>query len=158
MKDKPIILGIISVAVATGVIGGILLINNNANQGNSTAQTSSPATDKSSQNQPTATIAEGAYKDGVYMATGTYRSPAGTDEIDVTLTLAGGKVNAVDIVGRARSGTSREYIQDFSSGVSGQVVGKKLDDLSNLATINGASLTTIGFKSAVEEIKSQASN
>ncbi len=95
------------------------------------------------------------YKNGTYTAVGTYDSPAGTDTMDVSLTLNDGIVAAVTITPKVIVPASKRWFEKFNASVGPFVVGKKIDAL-NLTQISGASLTPIGFNDALEKIKTQA--
>ncbi len=119
------------------------------------ATSSAPAaSDDATTDAPDDAATEGAYADGTYEATGSYSRPSGTSEVDVSLTLADGVVSEVEVTPKA-SGTSRQYQEKFVSGISDEVVGKSLDEIS-VSKVSGSSLTSQGFNAALEEIKSEA--
>lgn len=98
----------------------------------------------------------GAYADGTYTADGTYVDGGGVSEtISVTITLAGDVVTAVEVAGDAASPQSRQYQSAFIGGISDEVVGEAIDDLS-VSRVSGSSLTSGGFNDALETIKSEA--
>jgi uncharacterized protein with FMN-binding domain len=97
----------------------------------------------------------GAYADGTYSATGNYTSPAGPEEINVSLTVKNGTVVDGTYMGKAAFGKSQGYKQAFGQGFLQAVQGKSLDSLS-VGVINGASLTSIGFRDALAKIKAEA--
>lgn len=96
------------------------------------------------------------YKDGTYSNVGSYQSPGGTDQIGVTLVIKDEIVTAVTISEKAGDATSKIYQEKFIAGVSAMVVGKPLASIGNLGAVNGASLTPIGFNSAVAAIQTLA--
>ncbi|WP_210493179.1 hypothetical protein [Patulibacter sp. SYSU D01012] len=102
-----------------------------------------------------ATTAGSTYRDGTYSADGGYRSPNGDETIGVKLTLQGGKVTAVDVTPHATNPNSKRYQGEFAGGISGEVVGRSLDDLQ-VSKVAGSSLTSGGFNAAVAKIKSDA--
>lgn len=112
-----------------------------------TAVTSDVATD-------TPTTTSSTYEDGTYTAEGPYTSPAGSENITVTLTLASDVVVDMSVVTHG-VGPSALWQGKFSSGIEAAVIGKNIDDL-NLTNVSGSSLTPIGFGAAVESIKAQA--
>jgi len=117
--------------------------NESANRGNS-------ETTDSSENQSS------QYTDGVYTATGTYASPASSNEtISVTLTIDNDLVTAVETSGDPQSPTSENYQTLFKEGISGEVVGKNLGEISP-DRVNGSSLTPAGFNQAIQIIKNEA--
>ncbi len=93
-----------------------------------------------------------AYKNGQYSATGSYYSPAGTEEIKVNLTIANDTVAAVSVAAMASDEESLKYQNRFIKNVSAVVVGKKISDL-NLGKVSGSSLTPKGFNDALTKIK-----
>ncbi|QSZ53500.1 FMN-binding protein [Paenarthrobacter sp. AT5] len=95
------------------------------------------------------------YKDGTYKADGTYTSPNGQETVGVELTLAGGKVSAVNITEHPSNPNTRKFQGEFAGGIAAQIVGKDIDKL-NVSKVAGSSLTSGGFNDAVQQIKSQA--
>ena len=95
------------------------------------------------------------YTDGEYSASGSYQSPHGTETVDVTLTLEGDKVTALEVVGQGDNPDSKRYQGEFISGIQAEVVGKDIDELS-VDRVAGSSLTSGGFNDAIEQIKAEA--
>lgn len=95
------------------------------------------------------------FKDGTYSAVGSYRSPAGPEEIQVTITLANSVITNATVQGASNNPVSSKMIKAFADGFLQQVVGKPLNELS-LHAVSGASLTTNGFMDAVAKIGQQA--
>jgi uncharacterized protein with FMN-binding domain len=105
---------------------------------------------------PTATAAPSStYKDGTYKATGTYRSPGGTEKLGVTITIKGDTVTDSAVTNGATEPTGREYQTEFIAAYKSFVTGKAIDDIS-LSRVSGSSLTSGGFNDALSQIKSQA--
>lgn len=96
-----------------------------------------------------------AYKDGNYTATGSYISPAGTQSIKVNLLLKNGVVSDATVESQAVGPDSREFQAKFISGFKKFVVGHDADDIQ-ISHVSGSSLTSEGFKDALEQIKNQA--
>jgi uncharacterized protein with FMN-binding domain len=96
------------------------------------------------------------YADGTYSADGQYQSPNGTESIGITVTLQSGVVTAVEAETHPSNPNTRRFQGEFASGIAGQVVGKKLDELK-VSKVAGSSLTSGGFNDAVEQIKAEAS-
>lgn len=96
-----------------------------------------------------------AYKDGIYTVVGAYKSPAGPEEIGVTLTLKDDIITDAVIDIKATVPISKNMQTIFSENIKSIVVGKKISDVK-LDKVSGASLTPIGFNEAVEKIKTQA--
>jgi uncharacterized protein with FMN-binding domain len=97
----------------------------------------------------------GTYTDGTYEATGQYATPESVEKVDVTLTIAGGKVTDVTVTGDPQAAESRRYQSEFIGGIKDEVVGKALDEIS-VSKVAGSSLTSGGFMQAVNAIKSEA--
>ncbi|MHC2184600.1 uncharacterized protein with FMN-binding domain [Rathayibacter agropyri] len=99
--------------------------------------------------------ASGSYKDGTYQAEGSYTSPGGNEKVGVSLTLAGGVVTAVTVTPESENPTGQQYQGRFADGISGEVVGKQLNELK-VSKVSGSSLTSGGFNDAVDAIKADA--
>ena len=126
--------------------------------GSSAAATSAPAATSGASgdaSESTGSAATGAYADGTYDAEGSYTSPGGNESVGVSLTLESGVVTAVTVTPESENPTGQEYQTRFASGISGEVVGKSLDEL-DVTKVSGSSLTSGGFNDAVETIKADA--
>lgn len=99
--------------------------------------------------------ASGEYNDGTYTADGAYQTPETLEEISVTLTLETGVVSEVTVTGDPQARETEQYQGEFIDGIAEEVVGVAIDDL-DVSRVAGSSLTSGGFNSAVEDIKSQA--
>jgi len=164
-NNRPFVIAVIVAAVA---VGGVVVISSlNSNQGtannsvvkqvtSSEGSAANPIIANTTQPSEDSSNAIATYKDGDYSATGGYRSPAGPETIGVTLTVASSKVTAVAVEPKTINSTSRGYQIKYKDGVSAVVVGKTIDELSSLGRVNGSSLTSEGFKKALESIKLQA--
>jgi hypothetical protein len=95
------------------------------------------------------------YMNGTYHGTGTYTSPAGTETVDVSVTLQDDMVTAATFEGHPSNPGTVMNQGKFARGYTAVVVGKKLDEIA-LTVVNGSSLTPIGFMKALEEIKTDA--
>jgi uncharacterized protein with FMN-binding domain len=95
------------------------------------------------------------YQDGTYSADGTYVSPNGTETVGVELTLAAGRVTAVNITQHPSNPNTRKFQGEFAGGIAAQVVGKSIDEL-NVSKVAGSSLTSGGFNQALDKIKAEA--
>lgn len=100
---------------------------------------------------------DSAYNDGTYSADGVYRSPAGAEEIHVTMTLKDDVITSAQVEGTATHPKSKAMQEAFIAGFGAQVVGKSIDELS-LGVVNGSSLTPKGFMDAVAKIKVEAAS
>lgn len=153
MNKNMIMIGIaVVVIIAAIAIGGFVLTKNKEQAVVETPQdeTVTGAMEETSEAGTTAT-----YKDGTYEAKGAYSYHSGTESIDVTVTLANGVVEDVEVVAQAKAPISKEKQADFIANYKEQVVGKNIDEI-NLGKISGSSLTPIGFNAAIEDIKAQA--
>lgn len=97
----------------------------------------------------------GSYKDGTYTASGSYRTPASIETIQVSLTISGGTVSKASVQQNPTNQDSAAYQEAFQQSYQPYVVGKKLSDIY-LSRVSGSSLTSIGFNQALDQIKSQA--
>lgn len=98
---------------------------------------------------------DASYADGTYTAEGTYSTPESVETITVTVTLKDDKVTEVEVTGDPQKAESRQYQSQFIGGISAEVVGKDIDQIS-VSRVAGSSLTSSGFNAAIAEIKQQA--
>jgi uncharacterized protein with FMN-binding domain len=145
LRSRPLVVGLAGLGLV-GALAGCSATGSGT--GTSSGASGSTTTDSGS-------TTSGSYKDGTYSADGTYQAPSGTEKIGVTLTIADSKVTKVEIEKHATDPNAVEYQTDFASGISAQVVGKSIDEL-NVARVAGSSLTSGGFRAAVDDIKKQA--
>jgi uncharacterized protein with FMN-binding domain len=138
----------------TFLVMGAKTFARHSNTTSTPAQATTVAT-KPASSTPATSATNGTYKDGSYMATGSYNSPGGTQKVLVNLTIANGAVSDATAQGQAKDGVAMIYQSDFSSGFKQFVVGKKLDTI-HLSRVSGSSLTSQGFNSALKQIESQA--
>jgi uncharacterized protein with FMN-binding domain len=96
------------------------------------------------------------YKDGTYSAVGSYESPGGPDNLNVSVTLASGIITDATVTSGAHDSTSSHYQGIFISSYKNLVVGKNIDDVV-LSKVSGSSLTSGGFNDALTKIKAEAS-
>lgn len=96
-----------------------------------------------------------SYKDGTYTSKGGYNSPAGAEEINVSLVLKDDVITDVTVTSLATRPESKNWQGKFISGVKSAVVGKKLTDVT-LSKVSGSSLTPKGWNDAVAKIQVQA--
>ncbi len=95
------------------------------------------------------------YKNGTYDTVVTYRSPGGTDTLNVSLTVANDVVTGSSVSAAQADRTSQEFIGSFADKYKSAVVGKKLNDVS-VGVVGGASLTSQAFMNALGQIKANA--
>lgn len=96
-----------------------------------------------------------AYKNGTYSAVGTYMSPGGQDQINVTLVLKNDIITNATVTSKYADNTSLRYQDKFISGYQAYVVGQDISTV-HLTRVSGSSLTPAGFNDALAKIKSQA--
>lgn len=123
--------------------------------GEALSSSSSESIVASSAQSESSAMAAGAYEDGTYAATGNYVSPAGPEEMDISLTLEDGVITDATFVGKAEHPTSVKMQTNFSEGFAAEVVGRPIDELS-LTVVNGSSLAPKGFMDAVSKIQAEA--
>jgi uncharacterized protein with FMN-binding domain len=123
--------------------------------GGSDGPSDPPSSSATSSSDDSSDASASTYKDGSYEAETSYANPAGSSDLGVKVTLAGNKITAVEVTPEATDGTSKGFQEMFASGISGEVVGKSLDEL-NVDKVAGSSLTQLGFNKAIEEIKADA--
>lgn len=96
------------------------------------------------------------YANGTYTADGSYATPESVETISVTVTLEDDVITAVEVTGDPQKRESEEYQSRFIGGISDEVVGKNIDEIS-VSRVAGSSLTSGGFNEAIDAIKSEAS-
>lgn len=106
-------------------------------------------------NEETPTVTNSKYRDGTYLADGTYVSPAGVETVSVSLTIKDDVITGVDFTGNAVNPTSKLLQGKFATGFETLVEGKALDAVS-LTVVNGSSLAPKGFMDALAKIKLEA--
>lgn len=95
------------------------------------------------------------YRDGTYSAAGNYVSPAGPEEVQISLTLKDDIIVQATFQSSPQNPKSAMYQQLFADGFKEVVAGKSIDSLS-LTVVNGSSLTPKGFMNALHKIQVQA--
>lgn len=158
------VVGSVAVMAAAGWTGYTLFATPNQTAG-STSQasaSSTPAsTSTSSSTTPTNTTTSSnsstsSYKDGTYTATARYSVPHGeVNSVTATITVSGGKITQASATHDYGDRESGMYIDSFDSSLSSAVQGESLSSIS-VYRIGGASLTTEGFNSVLDTIRSQA--
>ncbi len=97
----------------------------------------------------------GPFKDGSYSADGSYLSPAGEQTVTVKLTLVSDKITAITVIPHATDPTAKQYQAMFVQGIAAVSVGKDISLLS-VTRVAGSSLTSGGFRKAIEAIETDA--
>jgi uncharacterized protein with FMN-binding domain len=166
-QNKAKIIGLIVVVLlSTAATTGVVLVKNagnvsgislpNISSGSSTPVTATTAGSTTSATTTGSSTSSTTYKDGTYTAQGSFDTPNGTEQIGVTIKLTSNNITSVSIDDSSiYSGTSFAYTERFINGVNSVVVGQNIDTVS-VGRISGASLTPIGFNTALDAIKNQA--
>lgn len=134
------------------VIGGLAACSADTSGTSSDTDAGAPAEDTSAD-----TGSSASYTDGEYTADGDYSTPGGQESVTVTVTLEGGVVSALEVEGSGGSPNTQRYQGEFIDNIDAEVVGKNIDDLE-VSKVAGSSLTSGGFNSAIETIKSDAAS
>lgn len=153
-------LGVAAVAMALALtnkkddeIQPVTLDENNASD---TATIMSTSTvDASSTPSSTSTAALTAYKNGTYSATGSYKSPAGIEQINISVTIENDVITETTYKGLAENSRSIEFQEKFGNGYREAVIGRNISSLQ-LSKVSGSSLTPIGFNDALGKIRDEA--
>ena len=148
-RKREIITMLSVLIVIVVIVGAVVVMNKKDSDDTGTNQTPSTSTSENG------TQTNNTYKDGSYTATGSYQSPGGQEEIDITVTLKDGVITDTSANGKPSGATATEYQGKFISGYKDQVVGKAIDSVS-LDRVSGSSLTPKGFNDAIEQIKQEA--
>jgi hypothetical protein len=160
LRTRPVVVGLAGLGLI-GTLAGCSAATDSTSSGPETAAPAPASTSDGSSPSASAGTSTGSssssYKDGTYSADGTYQAPSGTETITVTLTVASDKVTKVTIGTHATDPNAKQYQSMFANGISSQVVGKALSDLS-VTRVAGSSLTSNGFKAAVAKIETQAAS
>ncbi len=101
-------------------------------------------------------FSQNQYQDGTYALKGKYVSPAGPEALDVTITLKNDTIADVAIVPSLLNPGTNKNQTNFAAGINELVVGKSLESISTFASVNGSSLTPMGFQNAIEQLQAEA--
>ncbi len=144
---------------AVAGLAGILVFAGCSAETDASEETPAAATSESSSTSTAQTTAAstGKYADGTYTASGSYQTPETVETISVTLTLDNDVITEVNVIGDPQARETQQYQGQFIGGISDVVVGKNIDEIS-VSRVAGSSLTSKGFNSAVDKIKSEASS
>ncbi len=136
------------------VIGGLAACSTDASGSAEDADAGSGATTEES---GASNGSGSSYADGEYTAEGDYTTPGGQESVTVTVTLESGVVTALEVEGSGGSPNTQRYQGEFIENIDAEVVGESIDDLA-VSKVAGSSLTSGGFNSAIETIKSDAAS
>lgn len=98
---------------------------------------------------------DASYRDGSFQANGTYQSPNGSENIIVVIELENDIVTGVDVTINPNNPTTANYQGQFADGIGDIVVGQDIDTL-DVTVVAGSSLTSNGFREALNAIKADA--
>ena len=98
---------------------------------------------------------DASYRDGSFQANGTYQSPNGSENIIVVLELENDIVTGVEVTINPNNPTTANYQGQFADGIDDIVVGQDIDTL-DVTVVAGSSLTSNGFREALNAIKADA--
>lgn len=146
INKNMIIMVVAVIIIVVAVVGGALFV-----KGNSATDEQAVVEDPESEN----VTEELVYADGTYSAEGSYDYHSGSEKINVTVTLADGLIEDVEVENMAVAPTSKQIQDDFIANYKEMVVGKNIDEVE-LGKVSGSSLTPLGFNAAIEDIRSQA--
>ena len=149
----------IRVGVAAASVLGIVTLAGCAGTAEAEPATTAATPKATQSDSASATASAGAsgsaYTDGTYTADGSYQIPESVEKISVTVTLQDDVITAVSVSGNPQKRESEEYQSKFIGGISSEVVGKSIDEIS-VSRVAGSSLTSGGFNQAIETIKAEA--
>ncbi len=159
MNNKKVLISLVAVIVVAAGVVGIAAMSKKTDAPAEIMPTTDTSTTTVVTTKPvkitTGKTVSSTYKDGTYTATGSYRSPGGQDQIQITVALKNDIITSVSAVPMAGDRESKEYQAKFISGYQSVVVGKDISTLK-LGAVSGSSLTPIGFNDAITQIKTQA--
>lgn len=123
------------------------------------AETTVTPNESTPETTPAVTGADSAklatYKNGTYAVIGQYKSPAGPEEIGVTIVLENAVIKDVTVEAKATNPISVKRQEAFINEYKTQVVGKNIDEVQ-LDKVGGSSLTSSGFNDALEKVKQES--
>ena len=154
-SNKNLIIKIIAAIIVLAVAGFAFSRMDNTSDETANQNTNGAPTEEmpGGDTEPVATNRK--YRDGTYTSTGRYTSPAGQEEVQITLVIKDDAVSSGTFVGKAVNPGSVKNQTLFKEGFDQYVVGKNVDDLQ-LEVVNGSSLTPKGFMDALSKIKVEA--
>ncbi len=154
-NDRHRLIRLAGMAVIVGLLVVALVVFAVSNNSAKTADKPAPAPAAAGTTTETTSTAASTYRNGTYRDTGAYRSPGGSQKVNVELILVGDVVSGVVVTEAAVDDQSSEFQEMFIGGIKAQVVGKPLDEV-DVSRGSGASLTSKGFNDALDKIKAQA--
>ena len=95
------------------------------------------------------------YRDGSFSAVGRYATPGGDESIGVTVQIAHQRITAVAVAVEAKSPTAMQFQEQFSTRILPAIVSRDLAS-AGVSRVAGASLTSLGFNNALQQIRTNA--
>lgn len=152
---KALITFIAIAIIAVIVVAAVIASPKKKNTADSASTVSTTTTSKTSSSTPSTSSSSSDFKNGTYVATGSYVSPGGNESITVHVTLQNGIITASSADSGAGDPEASEYQSMFIGGYKSLVVGKNIANVS-LSRVSGSSLTSQGFNDAISQIENQA--
>ena len=90
--------------------------------------------------------------DGLYDGVVKYASPAGSETINIKLSIKNDIITAASVDGNTSSPISKSKVQALNGALPNLVVGKKITELNIPHNVAGSSLTTAAFKAYVDDV------
>jgi uncharacterized protein with FMN-binding domain len=146
---------IVIILIGVAVAAAIAANNNSADTDTTNTTPNNQSTPQEATPRQSSDNSTSSYKDGTYTAVGSYSTPGGRESIGLTVQVAGGIISSTSLEQNAKTGEAKEYQQKFASGYKELVVGKNINEVS-LSRVAGSSLTSNGFNTALEQIKTDA--
>lgn len=153
-SGSALIITIVVLILAVAAFGTYKYIKKDSSETN-TPVTENPVTPPSPTPVTPPAASATAYRNGTYTSTGSYVSPGGNEQIEVTLVLKDDVITSATVRSLAVNPTSKIMQGKFISGVQAAVVGKKITDVT-LTHVSGSSLSPKGWNDAVLKIQAQA--
>jgi len=168
-KRKELMITLAVLLVIVLIVAGVVVTNNSSKEldavtTNTATEQTELAVDKTPPVGNGSTVTEipvtssdntAEFKDGTYSANGSYSTPGGRENITVSVTISNDTVTTTTAEVSKNSNDSEEYTTSFIENFKALVVGKAIDDIK-LSRVSGSSLTSQGFNSAIEKIKTEA--
>ncbi|MES3004780.1 MAG: calcium-binding protein [Patescibacteria group bacterium] len=151
-KSKATLWSVLVLVLAAVTFGAFKLTKDDAN---TPADTNSANNTTPNEETPVTETDTYMYKDGSYSAVGTYTSPAGPEEVAVTISLKDDVITNATVISKASNEVSVKLQGMFIGGFKALVVGKSIEDVV-LDKVAGSSLTPKGWNDAVIKIQTQA--
>lgn len=107
--------------------------------------------------EPEPVVVRRDFANGTFTAQGSYRSPGGSDTIEVTAVIKDDLLTDISVEKVIASRVSTGYIERFARNIGNEVIGQPIKGLTSPSRVSGSSLTSRGFNAALETIRTEAS-